>query len=146
MSTIANRVYTQEDIILNNEERDITVTLRPLPIARLREFMVEWDKMEAVNEKAEKDADSVTEEEIFEVYIRCCAVALRKQLQTEVEEIFDDKGEFTKEYITLIEEFCELPSIVKILDICGGVRLENPKLQEALDAILAETPVEVGTN
>lgn len=145
MRTIANRVYTQEDIVLNNEEEDITVTLRPLPIARLREFMDEWDKMEEVpDDLSDKEAQKL----IFAVYVRCCAVALRKQLANRVEAVFDDKKEFTDEYIEFLEDFLELPSIVKILDICGGVRLENPKLQAELLDLLAEdqTTVEDGTS
>ncbi len=143
---MANRVYTQEDIVLNNEESDITVTLRPLPIARLREFMEEWKKLEVLDKEK---GDEVTEEEIFSVYTRCCGVALRKQLAEKVDgKVYDDKHEFTTEYIDLLEDYLELPSIVKILDICGGVRLENPKLQADLAALLAETdePEVDGTN
>jgi hypothetical protein len=138
--TIANRVYTQEDIILNNEVDDITVTLRPLPIARLREFMTQWDKMEALGEKG-PDAD---EDEIFAIYVNCCAVALRKQLSDKVDgRIYDDKREFTAEYIELLEDYLDLQSIIKILDICGGVKLGDPKLMETLEALI-ETDQEPG--
>jgi len=147
--TIANRVYTQEEIVLNNEERDIPVTLRPLPIARLREFMVQWGKMEEMNEKHRKKKTEPTEDEVFGVYVRCCGVALRKQLASEVDdEVFDDKREFTQRYIDLLEDFLELDSIVKILDICGGVRLTDPKLMAAMEEMLEEqeTAPEVGTD
>lgn len=144
MRTIANRVYNQEEIILNNEVEDVAVTLRPLPIARLREFMKEWDKMGELN-KSEEEA---TEDQIFDIYVRCCAVALRKQLNDKVDgRIFDEKRAFTKEYIDLLEDYLDLESIIKILDICGGVKLGNPKLMETLDQILeSEVPQEDGTN
>lgn len=146
MRTIANRVYTQEDIILNNEVDDVTVTLRPLPIARLREFMGQWEKMQEVDKKGE----DATEEEIFAVYVNCCAVALRKQLSDKVGgRIYDDKHDFTAEYIELLEDYLDLQSVIKILDICGGVKLGNPKLMETLDSILeaeTESLPEDGTN
>lgn len=139
MRKIANTVYTQEDIILNNEESDITVTLRPLPIARLREFMKVWDEMKELKEDAKDD-------DVFDIYMRCCGVALRKQLAEKVDDkVYDDKREFTEEYMDLLGEYLDLPSIMKILDICGGVQLADPKLLAEMESLM-ESQEEDGLN
>lgn len=135
MSKIATTVYDKEEIVVNNEERDIALTLRPLPIGRLREFMNEWNQLKSMQEER---GDDLTEDDIFGVYVRCCAVALRKQITQHFDgDIFNERKEFSDEYIEFLEEFLDLPTIVKILDVCGGITLGDPKLQENLEALMA---------
>ncbi len=136
MRTIPNAVYTTEEITLSNEEKDIAVTLRPLPIARLREFMKEWNKMASLYEPSEGEEEPTAPDEdaIFDVYIRCCAVALKKQLAAEVDgKIYNEVRDFRPEYIELLEDYLDMPSIYKILEVCGGVEINAPKLMEMLE-------------
>lgn len=135
MRKIATTVYTSEEVVVSNEVKEITFLLRPLPIARLREFMVQWDKLKTLQEEK---GDELTENDIFSVYIKCCAVALRKQAGQHYDgAIFDDRKDFTQEYIDFIEDYLDLPTVVKILDICGGITLNDPKLRENLEALMA---------
>jgi hypothetical protein len=107
---LATTVYDVEEITLQN---GATVKLKPLTIKELRKFMV------AIN----KTVDVTTEDETLSVLIEACAVALEKQLP----ELVADRD--------ALEDALDVPTINKILEVCGGIKMDDPNLLAA--AVLA---------
>ena len=107
---MATTVYDVEEITLQNGDK---VTLKPLTIKDLRAFM------EAIN----KTAEATTENDTLTVLIDACAVALSKQLP----ELVKDRD--------LLEDALDVPTINRILEVCGGIKMDDPNLLVA--AVLA---------
>lgn len=124
---MATRIYSQEEIeLLDGTE----ITLRPLPIGRLRKFMKAWQ--EFANVKDEDDA--------FTVYINCCGFCLVDSLGANLEnKPISVDGVLSDEYRDALEDVLEMSTIFKILEICGGLNFNDPKLLEA-------TEKAIGTN
>lgn len=106
---MATTVYDVEEIQLQDGK---TVKLKPLPISRLRKFMEVMNSTQTAN----------SEDEALNVLIEACAIALESQLG----DVVKDKEQF--------EELLDLPTINRIIKICGGIDLEDPNL---LAAVLA---------
>ncbi len=107
---MANTVYDIEEITLQN---GAVVKLKPLTIKELRKFMV----------VIQKTANMTSEEETLTILIDACAVALEKQLP----ELVKDRDAF--------EDALDVPTINRILEVCGGIKLDDPNLLAA--AVLA---------
>ena len=126
---MASKVYNQEEITLQDET---DVVLKPLPIGRLRRFMEAWGKF----------AEITSEEEGFDVFINCAGIALEDNFKGKFDALKaspaeKDKGEFlSPEYKEYLENTLELESIYKILDVSGGIKLNDPKLQEAAEELV----------
>lgn len=112
---MATSVYTTEEVELQDET---TVTLKPLNIKSLRTFM---KIMESFGE------EDTTEEEGLDILLDASALCLKSQRPE-----FWDENKHTETY----EEAVDMPTVYKILDVCGGVKLNDPNLlamaQEAL--------------
>lgn len=132
---MATEVYKKKEIELQDGTE---VLLRPLPIARLRRFMKAWDGMQNVN--VEEDEDG------FTVLINCAGISLEDTFKKLGK--FDalkaspeaaEKGEFlSPEYKEYLEEVLDIETIYEILDICGDLKLNDPKLQEAIQNQLTQ--------
>ena len=107
---MATTVYDVEEIELQNGAK---VKLKPLSIKELREFM------KAIN----KTANTETEDETLTILIDACAVALQKQLP----ELVADRD--------ALEDALDVPTINRILEVCGGIKMDDPNLMAA--AVLA---------
>ena len=107
---MATTVYDVEEIQLQNGK---TITLKPLSIKQLRKFM----------SAIQKTADATTEEETLTVLIDACAVAIEKQLP----DLVADRD--------ALEDALDMPTINRILEVCGGIKLDDPNLLAA--AVLA---------
>ena len=107
---MATTVYDVEEIELQNGSK---VKLKPLSIKELREFM------KAIN----KTADTSSEDETLTVLIDACAVALQKQLP----DLVADRD--------ALEDALDVPTINRILEVCGGIKMDDPNLMAA--AVLA---------
>jgi hypothetical protein len=107
---LATTVYDVEEIQLQN---GATVKLKPLTIKELREFMKVINKTQEVT----------TEDETLTILIEACGVALQKQLP----ELVADKDAF--------EDTLDVPTINRILEVCGGIKMDDPNLLAA--AVLA---------
>jgi phosphohistidine swiveling domain-containing protein len=107
---LATTVYNVEEITLQN---GVTVKLKPLTIKELRKFMV----------VIQKTADVTTEDETLTILIEACAVALEKQLPDLVKDVDS------------FEDVLDVPTINRILEICGGIKMDDPNLLAA--AVLA---------
>ena len=103
---MATTVYDVEEIQLQN---GATVKLKPLTIKELRKFMV------AIG----KTAEATTEDETLSILIEACAVALEKQLPDLVKDI------------DAFEDTLDVPTINRILEICGGIKMDDPNLLAA---------------
>ena len=107
---MASTVYDVEEIQLQN---GATVKLKPLTIKELRKFMV----------AIAKTAEATTEDETLSILIEACAVALEKQLPDLVKDI------------DAFEDTLDVPTINRILEVCGGIKMDDPNLLAA--AVLA---------
>ena len=107
---MATTVYDVEEITLQN---GATVKLKPLTIKELRKFMA------AIS----KTGEAATEDETLTILIDACAVALEKQLP----ELVKDRDAF--------EDVLDVPTINRILEVCGGIKMDDPNLLAA--AVLA---------
>lgn len=106
------------------------VTLRPLPVARLRRFLEAWEAGTGDNT-----------EDGFEAFINCCGIALEHEFKGKFDALKAtvegrEKGEFlSTEYREHLEEVLDLDTIFVILEVAGGIKLNDPKLlQEALES------------
>ncbi len=107
---MATTVYDVEEIELQNGAK---VKLKPLTIKELRKFML----------ALQKTAESTTEDETLNVLIDACAVALERQLP----ELVKDRD--------ALEDALDVPTINRILEVCGGIKMDDPNLLAA--AVLA---------
>ena len=107
---MATKVYDVEEIELQDGSK---VKLKPLSIKELRKFM----------EAIKKTAEVSTEEETLNILIDACAVALEKQLP----DLVKDRD--------ALEDALDVPTINRILEVCGGIKMDDPNLLAA--AVLA---------
>ena len=117
---MAKTVYDSVDITLQDGRE---VTLVPLAIGRLRRFMKEWG--EFANIKDEDDA--------YDIYINCCGIALEKAVAEDFEVTKDSEKVLTDEYREYLEDVLDIDTIYKILEITGGLKLNDPKLLEEVE-------------
>jgi hypothetical protein len=103
---LATTVYDVEEIQLQNGS---TVKLKPLTIKELRKFMV----------VIQKTAEVTSEDETLTILIEACAVALEKQLPDLVKDI------------DAFEDTLDVPTINRILEVCGGIKMDDPNLLAA---------------
>ena len=109
---MATTVYDVEEVQLQNGQ---TVKLKPLSIKELRKFMI----------AIKKTSESLTEDETLNILIDACAVALEKQLP----DLVADRD--------ALEDALDVPTINRILEVCGGIKMDDPNLLAA--AVLAGT-------
>lgn len=106
---MATTVYDVEEVTLQNGQ---LVKLKPLSISKLRKFMKIMNNTQSAQ----------TEDDALNVLIDACAVALESQLP----DLVKSREE--------LEDALDLPTINRIIKICGGIDLEDPNL---LAAVLA---------
>ena len=109
---MATTVYDVEEIQLQNGQK---VILKPLSIKQLKKFMEVIQATQTVE----------TENETLDVLISAVAVALEKQLP----DLVADRD--------ALEDALDVPTINRILDVCGGIKMDDPNLLAA--AVLAGT-------
>ena len=107
---MATTVYDVEEIELQNGAK---AKLKPLSIKQLRKFM----------EVVKKIQDSQEEDVTLGILIDACAVALETQLP----DLVADRDK--------LEEALDVPTINRILEVCGGIKMDDPNLIAA--AVLA---------
>lgn len=123
MIKIATTVYSQEEITLQD---GVDVILKPLPIGRLRRFMAAWSKFSEV--KADDDG--------FDIFVNCSGIALEENFKGKFDALKPtaeekENGEFlSAEYKEYLEETLDLDTIYKILEVTGGLKLNDPKVME----------------
>lgn len=108
---MATSVYETVEVELMDGTK---VSLRPLKISLLREFMIEFQKIS--NEEIGSD-NIASMDLLFE-----CSVIAMKQYNPELA---------NKE---ILEELVDLPTVYKIIEVASGIKLNDPN---ALAAALA---------
>lgn len=121
---MATKVYNTEEITLQD---DTEVVLKPLPIGRLRRFMDAWSKIGEIGEG----------DDGFDVFINCCGIALEENFKGKFDALKaskaeQDEGEYlAADYKEYLMDTLDLDTIYKILEVSGGIKLNDPKLMEA---------------
>lgn len=135
---MATQVYNTEDIALQD---GTDVTLKPLAIARLRRFMDAWREFEKVTD----DGDG------FDVFVNCTGISLEENFVDKFDTLLPSAEQKKKglhlspDYKNYLEGVLDLDTIYKVLDVCGGIKLNDPKLLEAAVLAAQETEAELGT-
>jgi hypothetical protein len=110
---MATQIYETVDVELMDGS---VITLRPLKLSLLREFMKEFQKI---------GDEKIAEDNIksMDLLLNCSAIAM-KQYNPELA----DKAK--------LEEVIDLPTVYKVIEIAAGIKLNDPN---ALAAALAGT-------
>lgn len=121
---MASKAYTVREVSLQNDK---DVTIRPLPIGRLRRFMDAWKAIANLEEG----------DDGFDIFVNCSGIALEHEFKGEFDALKatvaeQEAGEFlSPEYKEYLEENLDLETIYVILEVAGGIKLNDPKLMEA---------------
>jgi hypothetical protein len=100
---MANTVYEVVEIQLSNGEE---IAVRPLTIKNLKKFTKVVAKLDSPDVKTEDDA--------MEVFIEAAMVCMEQFAP----DLAEDKDKF--------EDVIEVPTLMKILEVAGGLKLNDP--------------------
>jgi len=135
---MATAVYTQEEITLQDDRDAI---LKPLNIKGLRKFMAKMQEFAEVTE----------EDEGLDILLDAAAICLMKQhpdlWDKKKHKVEGKEGEFIGGYSDEAEEALDMPTVYRILDVCGGVKLNDPNLiAAAMESIENQANAKAGMN
>lgn len=119
---MASTVYTTEQVELQDGK---TVTLKPLNIKSLRKFM----KVMAGFGLQE------TEEEGLDLLMDASAICLSRSNPEFYDADKGDVGGASEEW----EDTADMPTVYKILEVCGGIKLNSPELLALAEEALGKT-------
>ena len=102
---MATTVYDVVEIELSD---GTAITLKPLSIKKLKKFMDVIKEMELPENEAEDAA--------MEIFIKAAMVCI----ESSSPELGSNKEKF--------EDVIEVPTMMKILEVCGGLKLNDPNL------------------
>ncbi len=98
-------IYDTAELQLENGD---TVFVKPLPIKQLKKFMSIIRELDSEKIKTEEDA--------MDIFIKAAMVCLEKSYP----EVGLNRESF--------EDLVNIPTMMKILEICGGLKLNDPNL------------------
>lgn len=107
---MANAVFEVKKVQLQpkeGEEEGREITLTPLPIKQLRKFQQEFARLE--------DADD--DEKALDVFFDSAVIAIQAR----------NSGVTAEE----LEETLDLPTIMEVLRVCGGIEMDPNRLNPA---------------
>lgn len=107
---MATAVY---DVVTIELQDGTEVNLRPLPIKQLRVFMKKLEMLGKIPETKEGEEPDVTDDFMDQI-VELAKICLAKNKDAKDVEDFDD--------------VLDLPSTYKIIEVCTGVDLQDPKL------------------
>lgn len=99
---------TPYDIVEIELQDGTKLTLKPASIKTLRKFMLKFEDLS----KAE------SEDAAMDVLVELAGLLIEKQIP----EVVSDKD--------ALEDILDMPTVYKIIEVCGGVKLDDPKLIE----------------
>jgi hypothetical protein len=100
--------------------------LKPLNLALLRKFMSKIKEWSEIDDDADKS---------FDVLMQAGSICFAK-----IRPEFYDKAGQT--YTENFEEVMDLQTLYKALDVCGGVKLDDPKLMEMAQEMIMKDGME----
>jgi hypothetical protein len=109
---MANTVYEVVDIQLSNGQ---DISIKPLTIKNLKKFTEVVKKLD--------DANITTEEQAMEIFIEAGMVCMAQFSP----ELSQDKE--------LFEDIIEVPTLMKILEVAGGLKMNDPNPVTATDLL-----------
>jgi hypothetical protein len=98
-------IYDVAELELENGE---VILIKPLPIKTLKKFMNVIRELDAEKIKSEEDA--------LDVFIKASMVCMEKTAP----HLSEDREAF--------EDAVNVPTMMKILEICGGLKMTDPNL------------------
>ena len=104
-NVLATTIYDIAEIELEDGR---SITIKPLPIKLLKKFMI-------IIRELDKE-DIKTEEDAMDVFIKAAMVCLEKTSP----DLSSDREAF--------EENVNVPTMMKILEVCGGLKMNDPNL------------------
>jgi len=117
-------VYSVEEVTLQDGRE---VTLKPLNIKGLRKFMQKMGEFQNIKE----------DDEGMEILLDAAAICLMKEHPDLWDKNANEgKGGASED----AAEVFDLPTIYRVLDICGGVKLDDPNLIAAAMESIQKTP------
>lgn len=111
---MAKTVYTTEEIELQDGTE---VTLKPATIKVLRKFMKMLNEMTNLKPN-EEDGEDDLEDRSIELLLKMAGLLLEREIPEKVKQ----KG--------WLEETLDMPTVYKVIEVCGGVKLNDPKMLE----------------
>lgn len=122
---MASTVYTVEEITLQD---GTDVTLKRLNITNQRKFMKAFEAMNAPEDQ----------DEAYDQLIDLAQICFRGVLRnTKLEEKAEDRE--------WLEDSLDEPTIYKVIEVCAGMKLNDPNLLAAAAAAMAQQEMD-GTN
>jgi hypothetical protein len=122
---VAKTVYTTEDIELQDGTE---VTLKPATIKVLRKFMKMLNEMTNLTPSEGEEDD--LEDRSIDLLLKMAGLLLEREIPEKVKQ----KG--------WLEETLDMPTVYKVIEVCGGVKLNDPKMLERVMDQMSEA----GTN
>lgn len=102
---MATTIYDTAELELENGDK---IIVKPLPIKQLKKFMKVIRKLDSEDIKNEEDA--------MDIFIEASMICLEKSRP----DLSEDKDSF--------EDSVNVPTMMKILEICGGLKMNDPNL------------------
>lgn len=104
------------------------LTIAPLVIGRLKRFMREWKKFDDIDLEGDPTA-------AFDIYVNCAGISLDKELK-KAGKVEETKGEgddpLHPDYREYLEDTLDMDTIFKVMEVCGGLKLNDPNLLRAV--------------
>ena len=104
---MATQIYTEETLLTQGGTE---IVVRPLTIKSLRKFMAKMNELQTEEE--------IADEEGINVMLEAALIAI-EQCNKNLENLDE------------LEDELDLPTISKILEVSGGIKLDDPNLQVA---------------
>lgn len=121
---MSNFAFEEVPITLQDED-NTEITLRPLPLGRLRKVMKAWNASEELSD----DDDG------FELLVNCAGIAISGWFKDKFDVTLSSDGRLKEEYLEYLMDTLDLETIYKILEITSDIKLNDPKVMEALQAM-----------
>lgn len=139
---MATEVYSTLEIKLQDGRE---VTLKPLVLKALRKFMKAFknfgEDVDVPADASDEDKAELQRDHEYDVFITLAGIALEKQLKAKVTEGADE-DKVDEVYRDYLEETLDMETIFKIIEVCAGMKLDDPNLL----AVAAQNLAEGGTN
>lgn len=140
---MATEVYNKQEIKLQD---GTVVLLKPLTIKNLRRFMKAWrsfgEDIEFPEGLSDDEKAELAREHEYDVFIEVCGIALEKELKDKKTKDVEDENEKDDAYREYLEDTLDMETIFKVIEVCAGMKLDDPNLL----AIAAQNLAEGGTN